>query len=152
MKKLIYILPLFLLACKPQKSIIEYKYLTKTDTLIRTQTNTVYKGVTDTITVENICDSLGIINNFYSKLTLPNGTITIRSERGDNKLKAFVKLNDILSTTKRELQSRTSDSVTRKEKEVIKYRIPSWIIYTVIVETLLIALYVYLRIKKLLLI
>lgn len=142
MKNLIFILPLFLLACKPQKSIIEYKYLTKTDTLVRTQTNTVYKGVTDTITVENICDSLGIINNFYSKLTLPNGTITIRSERGDNKLKAFVKLNDILSTTKRELQSRTSDSVTRKEKEVRVPYVPDWIIWCLLATSVLSFLYI----------
>lgn len=152
MKNLIFILPMFLLACKPQKSVIEYKYLYKTDTLISVKTNTVYKGVTDTITIDNPCDSLGIINNFYSKLVLPNGTITLRSERSSGKLKAFVKINDAISSIKSETQSRTSDSIARKEKEVKVPYIPDWVIWSLIATSLLSFLYIRDLVKKYLII
>lgn len=79
MKKLLLI-PFLFIACKAQKSTTEYKEIIKVDTLIRTQINTIYKGVTDTITIDNPCDSSGIINQFYAKLVLPNGTIQIKNK------------------------------------------------------------------------
>ena len=148
--KPIYLLSLSLLflACKPQKSVTEYKYVTKTDTLIRTQINTIYKGVTDTITIENPCDSTGIINQFYSKLILPNGTITIQSQKRSNNLIASVKINDVVSSDKSKSQSSYSERIAWKEKEVIKYRIPQWAIVTIIIESLIILLYLYIKLFK----
>jgi len=73
----ILLFSLLLFACKPQKSIVEYKEVIKTDTLVKTQINTIYKGVTDTLIIDNPCDSSGILTNFYSKIVSPNATIKI---------------------------------------------------------------------------
>lgn len=148
--KPIYLISLSLLffACKPQKSVTEYKYITKTDTLIKSEIKTIYKGITDTITIDNPCDSTGIINHFYSKLVLPNGTITIRSERGNSKLKAFVKIDDAISSIKSQEKSRTSENIVTRYKEVIKYRIPQWAVITILIESLIILLYLYIKLFK----
>lgn len=146
MKKLIYILvSISLLACKPQKSITEYKYITKTDTLIRSEINTIYKGVTDTITIDNPCDSVGIINSFYTKLVLPNGIIEIKSNKKNNQLTGIVRIDDVVSSNKSQKQSSNAESITTKTKEVIKYRIPSWLIIALIIETFIIIAYLYLK-------
>lgn len=149
MKKLIYILvSLSFIACKQQKSAIEYRYINKTDTLIKNEIKTIYKGITDTITIDNPCDSTGIINHFYSKLVLPNGTITIRSERDNSKLKAFIKIDDAISNIKSQEKSRSSENIVTRYKEIIKYRIPQWAIITILVESLIILLYLYIKIYK----
>lgn len=146
MKNLIFILPLFLLACKPQKSIVEYKYISKVDTFRRTQLNTVYRAVNDTTIIENPCDSVGILNNFYAKISIPYGKVIARGFR--NKITLSVNTDSLLSRMDSVYKSRSSKDISVKEKEVIKYKTPSWIIYTLIIETLLIALYVFLRVRK----
>jgi hypothetical protein len=142
MKKFLLI-PFLFIACKAQKSTTEYKEVIKVDTFIRTQTNTIYKGVIDTITIDNPCDSLGIINQFYSKLILPNGTIQIKSK--GNKLVAIANFNDISSSNKQEKQISNQTNTNKIQKEIIKYRTPSWIIATILIESIIILLYLYFR-------
>jgi hypothetical protein len=142
MKKFLLI-PFLFIACKTQKSTTEYKEVIKVDTFIRTQTNTIYKGVIDTITIDNPCDSLGIINQFYSKLILPNGTIQIKSK--GNKLVAIANFNDISSSNKQEKQISNQTNTNKIQKEIIKYRTPSWIIATILIESIVILLYLYFR-------
>jgi hypothetical protein len=145
-KLLLLCLTLFLVNCKPTKTITEYKEVIKVDTLIRMQTNTIYKGVSDTITIDNPCDSSGIINQFYAKLVLPNGTIQIKNKGA--KLLAISNFNDVLSSDKQEKRVSAEKNYFSIQKEVIKYRIPVWAIITIILESLIILLYIYLKVSK----
>lgn len=143
MKQICIFLSILLLAsCKPQKSIIEYRYINKTDTLIKSDTKTIYKGVNDTINIVSPCDSTGIINRFYSKLVLPNGTITISSDKKDNKLVAAVKINDAVSSVENQKKSSISERIIEKTKEVKVPYIPKWIWYVLLATSVLSFLYV----------
>lgn len=137
---------LFSISCKPQKFVNEYKGITKVDTFNRIQLRTVYRAVNDTTIIESPCDSTGILNEFYTKISIPFGQVVAKG-RG-NRITLSVKTDSLLSSVDSTYKSKASETISIKEKEVIKYRIPSWIIYTLIIETLLIALYVYLRVKK----
>jgi len=118
MKKLIYILPILLLACKPQKSIQEYKYINKTDTLVRTQINTIYQSVNDTTYIDNPCDSTGILNQFYAKISIPFGKVQIRSQ--NNKIQYIVKTDSIISKNALEVSKSFNDTNVKVSKETIK--------------------------------
>lgn len=148
MKKhiLLGIILISIIACKPQKSITEYKGITKVDTFTRTQLRTVYRAVNDTTIIESACDSTGILNEFYAKIAIPFGNVVAKGK--NNRITLSVKTDSLLSVVDNTYKSKDTENVSIKEKEIIKYRIPSWIIYTLIIETLLIALYVYLRISN----
>lgn len=130
---------LILFACKPQKSVVEYKHTT--DTLIVSKTHTIYQPVNDTTYIESPCDSLGILNRFYTKIAIPFGQVIVKSDKG--RIKAIVATNQIVNK---------SDSTYSKHnqyqtitKETIKYRIPSWAIYTIILESIIILGYLYFK-------
>lgn len=125
---------------------MEYKFIAKADTFRSTQLRTIYRAVNDTTIIDNPCDSLGIINKFYAKIAIPFGRVI--AEGKGNRITLSVKTDSLQSTTTNTYSSKADKSVSVKEKEVIKYRVPSWAIYTLIIETLLIALYVFLRIRK----
>lgn len=141
---LLFSIILFSIACKPQKSVVEYKYTTKTDTLVRTQINTIYQQVNDTLIVENPCDSTGILNQFYAKISIPFGSVKIRSK--NNKIEAIVDTKQIKSVSNLEKSKSTSDSIREISKEIIKYRTPNWVIYLLIAESLLIISYIVIKI------
>ncbi|MEY2869591.1 MAG: hypothetical protein RIR01_2088 [Bacteroidota bacterium] len=134
------IILLSIIGCKPQKSVIEYKYLSKTDTLVRTQTNTVYQSVNDTTYINNPCDSTGILNQFYAKISIPFGSVKIRSR--NNKLEAIVATKPIISEVNMEKSKSNSDSIKEVSKEVKVPYVPSWIIYCLIATSLLSFLYI----------
>lgn len=134
---------LFLFACKPQKSIQEYKYITKTDTLVKTQINTIYQSVNDTTYIENPCDSIGILNQFYAKISIPFGKVIIKGK--NNRIILSVKTDSLLSTIDNTYKSKSSENISIKEKEIIKYRIPAWAIVLMFIETAIILIYLYIR-------
>lgn len=135
-----------MISCKPQKSVVEYKYLSKTDTLVRTQINTVYQSVNDTTYINNPCDSTGILNQFYAKISIPFGSVKIRSR--NNKLEAIVATKQIQSV----LQSESSKSDTKDIREVSKEvrvpYVPDWVIWSLIGTSLLSFLYIRDFVKK----
>lgn len=142
----IFLSIVFLFGCKPQKSITEYRTITKVDTFTRTQIQTVYKAVNDTTIIESPCDSTGILNDFYAKISIPFGKVIAKGK--GNRIILSVKTDSLLSSVDSTYKSKDSKSVSVAEKTIIKYRTPAWIIYVLIFETLLIALYVFLRVKK----
>lgn len=140
MKKIIYIfLSLILLACKPQKSVVEYKHTT--DTLIVSKTQTIYQSVNDTTYIDSPCDSLGILNRFYAKIAIPFGKVEISSN--NNRIKTIVKTEQLI-TKSDSLISKKKDYQTIS-KEIIKYHIPNWAIYTILIESILIIGYIYFK-------
>lgn len=141
---LLFSIILFSIACKPQKSVVEYKYTTKTDTLVRTQINTIYQSVNDTTYIDNPCDSTGILNQFYAKISIPFGKVIIKGK--NNRIILSVKTDSLLSTIDNTYKSKDSKVISIKEKEIIKYRTPNWVIYLLIAESLLIISYIVIKI------
>ena len=142
MKKLI-IIPFLFLGCKAQKSSVEYKEIIKVDTFVREQIKTIYEPINDYIVIDNPCDSLGIIQKFSISKSIPNGKATIKSS--NNKLVLSINTNKVLQTSTNQKEKSFNGIAQIKEKEVIKYRTPSWMIATILIESIIILLYLYFR-------
>lgn len=140
MKKLLYFIPFIFLACKPQKSVTEYKYIEKIDTLVKIQTNTIYQGIDDTTIITSPCDSVGILRDFYAKISIPFGKVI--AEGKGNKIKLSVSTQQLATTLDSTYHSKGVSNTVIKEKETIKYRIPEWAIWVIIIETLIIIIYI----------
>lgn len=145
MKKLIFCLLIanFFISCRPQKSVIIEKEKIRIDTIRDYKVITKFNAVYDTLIIENPCDSTGILNTFYSKITVPQGKIIIRSYKGN--IQATVNIDSIENVYKNMYVSslHTDNSLTNKEK--ITNIIPTWCILTIIFQGLIIFGYLYLR-------
>jgi len=145
MKKLILSLLIanFFISCRPQKSVIIEKEKIRIDTIRDYKVITKFNAVYDTLIIENPCDSTGILNTFYSKITVPQGKIIIRSYKGN--IQATVNIDSIENVYKNMYVSslHTDNSSTNKEK--ITNIIPTWCILTIIFQGLIIFGYLYLR-------
>jgi hypothetical protein len=146
MKKLILCLLIanFFISCRPQKSIIIEKEKIRIDTIRDYKVITKFNAVYDTLIIENPCDSTGILNTFYSKITVPQGKIIIRSYKGN--IQATVNIDSIENVYKNIYVSslKSDNSLTNKEK--ITNIIPTWCILTIIFQGLIIFGYLYLKI------
>jgi hypothetical protein len=146
MKKLILSLLIanFFISCKPQKSVIIEKEKIRIDTIRDYKIITKFNAVYDTLIIDNPCDSTGILNTFYSKITVPQGKIIIRSYKGN--IQATVNIDSIENVYKNMYVSslKSDNSLTNKEK--ITNIIPTWCILTIIFQGLIIFGYLYLRI------
>jgi hypothetical protein len=143
MQKLIYIflsIILLFFSCKTQKSSIEYKDVIKVDTFIRTQTNTIYEPINDTLYLPSICDSL--IPFYYSK-SIPNGRAII-SKIGNN-LRFTINTKKNNQSTLIQKQKSFKNYNLIKEKIVIKYHTSFWMIMIIFIESVLILLFCYFR-------
>ena len=146
MKKLILCLLIanFFISCRPQKSVIIEKEKIRIDTIRDYKVITRFNAVYDTLIIENPCDSTGILNTFYSKITVPQGKIIIRSYKGN--IQATVNIDSIENVYKNMyVNSLHTDSLSTN-KEKITNIIPTWCILTIIFQGLIIFGYLYLKI------
>ncbi len=88
--------------------------------------------------------SAGILTTFYSKITLPQGKIIIRSYRG--KIQATVNIDSIRSVYEKKYRYMETSDVKSSTKVVTKVTYPTWLIVSFIFETLIILGYIYFRI------
>jgi hypothetical protein len=146
MKKLILSLLIanFFISCRPQKSIIIEKEKIRVDTIRDYKVITKFNAVYDTLIIENPCDSTGILNTFYSKITVPQGKIIIRSYKGN--IQATVNIDSIENVYKNMYVSSLHTDNLSTNKEKITNIIPTWCILTIIFQGLIIFGYLYLRI------
>lgn len=144
LKYLLGIIPIyFMLSCKPTKNTTTTSVLTVHDTIRDTRIVERYKAITDTLIIDNPCDSSGILSNFYSKLILPQGKVIIRSYKGS--IQATVDIDSIESVYETKYKSLVRKSDTNTQKFVRTNVVPSWAIITILIETLIIGLYLYFR-------
>ena len=146
MKKLILCLLIanFFISCRPQKSVIIEKEKIRIDTIRDYKVITKFNSVYDTLIIENPCDSTGILNTFYSKITVPQGKIIIRSYKGN--IQATVNIDSIENVYKNIYVSSLHNDSLSTNKEKITNIIPTWCILTIIFQGLIIFGYLYLRI------
>ncbi len=143
MKKLLFLSLVILASCRPVKTVTEYKEVVRVDTFKTTRTEKIFQAVHDTLTIDNPCDSSGILSTFYSKIRIPQGQVVIRSVRG--KIQASVDIDSIAHVYEDKYRSNSESSVKIKDVEVIRYMVPTWAIITILIESAIILLYAYFK-------
>ena len=133
----------FFYSCKPTKSVNIITEKIRIDTIRDYKVITRFKAVHDTLTIENPCDSTGILNTFYSKITVPQGRIIIRSYKGN--IQATINIDSIENVYRNMYVSSLSTDKLISNKEKITNIIPTWCILTIIFQGLIIFGYIYLR-------
>lgn len=149
MKKLILmiialILAIIAVSCKSTKLTTSVIEKVRIDTVRDYKVITKFNAVHDTLTIDNPCDSAGILTTFYSKIRIPQGQVIIRSMRG--KIQATVNIDSIAQVYESKYRSKKETNVTNISKIVTKTVYPAWLIVSFIFETLIILGYIYLKI------
>ena len=130
-------------SCKPTKSLNIITEKIRIDTIRDYKVITRFNAVHDTLTIENPCDSTGILNSFYSKITVPQGRIIIRSYKGN--IQATINIDSIENVYRNMYASSLLTDKLISNKEKITNIIPTWCILTIIFQGLIIFGYIYLR-------
>jgi len=134
---------IFLGSCKPSKVVTVVSEKIRIDTIINERTIVKFNAIHDTLTIDNPCDSAGILTTFYSKITLPQGKIIIRSYRG--KIQATVNIDSIRSVYEKKYRYMETSNVTNSAKIITKVTYPSWLVTAFILESLLIIGFLYFK-------
>ena len=143
MRKLILLLLITTISCRPVKTVTEYKEVVRVDTFKTERSAKILPAVHDTLIIDNPCDSSGILSTFYSKIKIPQGQVVIRSVRG--KIEASVDIDSIAHVYEDKYRSKSESSVKTKDVEVIRYMVPTWVIITILIESAIITLYTYFK-------
>lgn len=130
-------------SCKHTKTLTEYKEVVKTDTIKTEKIVEKFKAVHDTLTIQNPCDSSGILSTFYSRLVLPNGTVTIKSDKG--KIKATIDIDSMRNEIANNYRNSQVKWIEYRDKEVIKYRVPTWVVMLLFAEAIMLVAYLYVK-------
>ena len=130
-------------SCKHTKILTEYKEVVKTDTIKTEKIVEKFKAVHDTLTIQNPCDSSGILSTFYSRLVLPNGTVTIKSDKG--KIKATIDIDSMRNEIANNYRNSQVKWIEYRDKEVIKYRVPTWVVMLLFAEAIMLVAYLYVK-------
>jgi hypothetical protein len=130
-------------SCKPQKSVIIEKEKIRIDTIRDYKVITKFNAVHDTLTIENPCDSTGILNTFYSKITVPQGKVIIRSYKG--KIQATINIDSIENVYRNLYASSLKSNTLLSNKQKITNIIPTWCLLTILFQGIIIFGYIYIR-------
>ena len=126
-KKLIILLLLSELSgCAAKKTITEYKDRIINDTIIKTRTEVLVERFTDTLTINQPCDSLGNLKPFKQLISTKQGKVSLQGK--NNVITAEIDLNAYKEILEKEYISKLDKNTIVKEKEVIRYRTPLWLI------------------------
>ena len=126
-KKLILLIFIVIASsCASKKTITEYKDRIVNDTIIKTRTEVLVERFTDTLTIEQPCDSLGNLKPFKQLISTKQGKMSLQGK--NNVITAEIDLNAYKEIWEKEYKSKLDKNTIVKEKEVVKYKIPLWII------------------------
>jgi hypothetical protein len=117
---------LLLSGCASKKTITEYEDRVVNDTIIKTRTEVLVERFTDTLTIESPCDSLGNLKPFKQLISTPQGKYTLTGS--NNVITANLDLKGYKEIWEKEYKSKLDKNTTIKEKDVVRYRTPLWII------------------------
>lgn len=144
MKKLAILLAcVAFFSCKPSKTITEYKEVVKIDTFKSEKVVERFRAIHDTLLIVNPCDSTGLLSNFYSKLVIPQGKIIIRSLDGN--IEASINIDSMRTEIENQYKSKLGRIIEYRDKEVIKYRVPTWVVILLFVEFLVLIAWLYIK-------
>ena len=141
-KLAILLLLLTIISCKTSK-VETQKSIIKIDTFRTEKIVHIYNSVRDTLIIENPCDSLGLLTRFYSKITIPQGKIIIRSYKGT--IKATIDIDSIRNVYEKQYQSKLEENENITFERIVREVIPTWAILTMIIQGVLIFVWVYFK-------
>ena len=124
MKKLFILL--LLSGCAAKKTITEYKDRIINDTIIKTRTEILVERFTDTLTINQPCDTLGNLKPFKQLISTKQGKVSLQGK--NNVITAEIDLKAYKDVLEKEYISKLDKNTIVKEKEVIRYRTPLWLI------------------------
>lgn len=130
-------------SCKQTKTLTEYKETLRIDTIKSEKIVEKFRAVHDTLLITNPCDSSGILSSFYSRLVLPNGSVTIKSEKGQ--IKATINIDSMRNEIENNYKNSQVKWIEYRDKEVIKYRVPTWVVMLLFAEALMLVAYLYVK-------
>jgi hypothetical protein len=133
---------LTIISCKTSK-VETQKSIIKVDTFRTEKIVHIYNSVKDTLIIENPCDSLGLLTRFYSKITIPQGKIIIRSYKGT--IKATIDIDSIKNIYEKQYQSKLKENENITFERIVREVIPTWAILTIIIQGVLIFVWVYFK-------
>lgn len=127
-------------SCKPLQNVTTIKEVIRIDTIRDYRVITKYDAVHDTLTIENPCDSLGVLTTFYSKIKIPQGQVIIRSVR--SKIQATVNIDSIAQVYDSKYKSIVRKSAENKETIIRINTIPKWAIWVMAIGAIFTFLYI----------
>jgi hypothetical protein len=130
-------------SCKRTKTLTEYKELVRIDTIKSEKIVERFKAIHDTLTIASPCDSSGMLTRFYSKLIIPQGNIIIKSD--GTSIKAQVDLDSTRSEIENNYRNSQVKWIEYRDKEVIKYRVPTWVVMLLFAEAIMLVAWLYLK-------
>lgn len=131
-------------SCKSTKLTNTVTERVRVDTVREIRITERFNAVHDTLTIDNPCDSAGILTTFYSRIVLPQGKIVIRSLNG--KINTTVDIDSIKNVYSNIYKSKENSLSQNSTKIVTKTAYPMWLIVVAIFEALIILGYIYLKI------
>lgn len=131
---------IFFTSCKPLQNVTTIKEVVRIDTVRDYKVITKFNAVHDTLTIDNPCDSVGILTTFYSKIRIPQGQVIIRSVRG--KIQATVNIDSIAQVYDNKYRNIVKSDVTNFQKIVTKNVIPKWAIWVMAIGAIFTFLYI----------
>lgn len=141
LKYLLGILSIYLMfSCKPLQNATVTKEVVRIDTVRDYKVITKFNAIHDTLTIENPCDSSGILTSFYSRIRIPQGKVIVRSVQG--KIQATVDIDSIESVYRDKYNSSVKDSTYKNEKVIRTNEIPKWVIWFMAISGVLSFLYI----------
>jgi hypothetical protein len=140
MRNLIFLLLIFAVSCKPLQPVTVYRDVVKVDTVRDYKVITKLNAVHDTLTIDNPCDSSGILTSFYSRIRIPQGKVVVRSVQG--KIQATVDIDSIESVYRDKYKSQLATDTYKTEKVIRTNEIPKWVIWFMAISGVLSFLYV----------
>lgn len=144
MQKLLILLAcVAFISCKRTKTLTEYKELVRIDTIKSEKIVERFKAIHDTLTIASPCDSSGVLTRFYSKLIIPQGNIVIKSD--GTSIKAQVDLDSTRSEIENNYRNSQVKWIEYRDKEVIKYQVPTWVVMLLFAEAIMLVAWLYLK-------
>jgi PBP1b-binding outer membrane lipoprotein LpoB len=135
--KHLYILIIIVIfsGCAAKKSTIEYKERIIKDTVFKNVKETIIERFTDTLTIQNPCDSLGNLKPFTRSIKVDQGKINLTGL--NNTITAKIDLEGYKKVWEKEFKSNYIRKVDTKEVEIVRYKFPFWLVLVFAISVLI---------------
>ncbi len=130
-------------SCKSNKSVTEYKETLRIDTIKSEKIIEKFRAVHDTLVITNPCDSSGLLSTFYSRLVLPNGSVTIKSDKGQ--IRATIDIDSIRHEIENIYRNSQNKTIEYRDREIIKYRVPTWVVMLLFGQAIMLVAWLYVK-------
>ena len=131
MKKIIFIILVSIISgCASKKTIVEYKDRLVIDTISIFKDRIISKQVIDTLVIESPCDTLGNLKDFEK--TIKTEIVEIKLINNKGNIQATVNIDSIQQVWEKKFKSSFKSDTKIKEVEIIRNKIPFWIIILLI--------------------